>query len=369
MRTSVTVLACATICLGQAPQGTRTQIDEQERRNATTLTVQPGTVGPISFVLHPQVQGSDEILVRTPEKTLDLSLRLPNGTLVDSKSAASVGLRWKTDSGIWVLGLCEGAESWEVIQLPPGAQGGQYTLEGKLPGGAQPVRLCATAFTIGALQRPDDIVVGGDWVRTDRVMYQVGDSVRISLPVLDGGQAVRGARVEAVILQGDRDFAKTEVGRLQFGEADSDGEYVGIFQPQKPGYYQVRVTISGRKGVQVGNFHVYPAVGTLLSAEITNADGQLQVVMRFRFRFPGEYRIQPTFSCSGKTTNYQTVRDLAAGEQEVITPLAPDKLKQQKLVPPCELIGIHVNRKDPSSEFGYELVGWWFNKDGQWQSR
>jgi hypothetical protein len=63
MRNGVTLLACAAICLGQGLQGTRAQVEEQWRKNAVTVTVQPGTVGSISFVLQPQAQGSDEILI------------------------------------------------------------------------------------------------------------------------------------------------------------------------------------------------------------------------------------------------------------------------------------------------------------------
>jgi hypothetical protein len=222
---------------------------------------------------------------------------------------------------------------------------------------------------MGGLKGLGDVVGGGDRVRTDHGIYQVGDSVRISLALMDGGQPVHGAQVEAVVLSGDINQPKTEVGRLQLSDAGSNGDYVGIFQPPKPGDYQIQVTITGRKGVQTGKFSVYPAAGTLLSGAITNADGQLQVVMRFRITLAGEYRIQPTYSCSGKTTNYQTVRDLAPGEQEVITRMAPETLKQMNLIPPCELVGIHVVRKNPAAQFGYELVGWWFNKDGQWQSR
>jgi hypothetical protein len=91
--------------------------------------------------------------------------------------------------------------------------------------------------------------------------------------------------------------------------------------------------------------------------------------MRFRISLGGEYRIQPTFSCSGKTTNYTTVRDLAPGEEEVVTDITPQRLAQQHLLPPCELIGIHMVRKNPASELGFELVGWWYNKDGKWLPR
>jgi hypothetical protein len=364
IRNTLTLVAFAAICPGQSPQ-----VEQQWRQNATTVTVQPGTVGSIRFVLQPRTQGSDEILIGAPDKTLGLSLRLPNGALVDSNSAASVGLRWETKHGAWVLGLCEAAESWVMITLPPGAQGGQYTLEGKLPESAQPARLCATAFTMGGLKGVEDTVGGGDWVQTDHGIYQVGDPVRISLAVMDGGQAVHGAKVEAVILSGDINLPKTEVGRLQLNDARANEGYVGIFQPLDPGYYKIQVTISGRKGIQTARFSVYPAAGTLLSGEFANADGQLRVVMRFRISFGGEYRIQPTFSCGGRTTNYQTVRNLVPGEEEVVTDITPQQLKQLNLFPPCELVGIHVVRKNPAAQSGYDLVGWWFNKNGQWLPR
>jgi hypothetical protein len=222
---------------------------------------------------------------------------------------------------------------------------------------------------MGALKGVDDIIGGGDWVQTDRGFYQVGDPVHISLAVMDGGQAVRGAKVEAVILSGDVNLQKTEVGRLQLNDAGSNGNYVGVFQPLDPGHYKIQVTISGRKGIQTARFSVDPAAGTLLSGEFSNADGQLRVVMRFRILLAGEYRIQPTFSCSGKTTNYQTVRELVPGEDEVVTDITPQQLKQLNLFPPCELVGIHVVRKNPAAQFGSDLVGWWFNKNGKWLPR
>lgn len=371
MRNGVTLLACVVICLGQTTQGPRAQIEQQERQNATTVTVQPGTVRSIPFVLDPQTQGSDEILIKTPEKTVALNLRLPNGDLINSSSAATVGLRWETNSRVWVLGLCDAAESWEIITLPPGASGGQYTLEAKLSESGQATRVCATSFTFGSVKGVNDALGGGDWVKTDHGFYQQGDPVRISLAVTDGGKAVRGANVEAIVFSNDKYLMKatTEVGRLKLNDTGSNGDYVGIFQPPKPGNYQIQVTISGRKGIQTGKFWVTPAAAALLSGAFTTSAGQFHVVMRFRISLEGEYRIQPAFSCGGKTTNYTTVRDLTPGEQEVVTEIAPQQLAQQHLLPPCELIGIHVVRKNPASELGFELVGWWFNKDGQWQSR
>lgn len=63
MRNSMILFALATICFGQAPLAQRAQIEEQERRNAVTVTVQPGTGAAIPFSLVPQTWGSDEILI------------------------------------------------------------------------------------------------------------------------------------------------------------------------------------------------------------------------------------------------------------------------------------------------------------------
>jgi hypothetical protein len=97
---------------------------------------------------------------------------------------------------------------------------------------------------------------------------------------MDDGQAVRGAEVEAVILSGDVNVQKREVGRLQLNDAGSNGNYVGVFQPLDPGSYKIQVTISGRKGIQTARFSVGPASGTLLSGEFSNADRQLRAKNR-----------------------------------------------------------------------------------------
>jgi hypothetical protein len=360
------LFALAVTCLGQAPEEEGAQqLGLQLRQNAVMRTVQPGTIEAIPFALLPQTGGSDQIEVSFPSNSADLNLRLPGGSTVNSSSAAGARLRWERVRGVWDFGVCNDAADWVIIRLPPGAPAGQYVVEAKLPEGAQPTRVCATAFTFGALKGVRESFPRGDWVDTEHRIYQVGDKVRISVPVTDGGQAVRGAKVEAVI----RNLANTEVGRLQLIDAASNGEYFGFFQPTEPGTYEIQVTISGRKGIQIGRFQVGQAAGTLLSAGIANSDGQLEIVMRFRVVVAGEYDIQPTYTCSGKTSNFTTVKDLSPGEQEVVTRLAPRVLEQLHLVPPCELVGIHVVRKNPTAKFGADLVGWWFNKNGQWLPR
>jgi len=317
-------LATIFVCAAHGQPARQTIIEQQMRENVVTIEIRSGSVQSIPFSLHPQTAASDRIYIRTPKQSVDLGLRLPNGVFVTPRSARASGLRWTQGSGVWVIGLCEGADRWDIITLPPGSLPGLYTIEAKLPATAPLANLCATSFTLGKLSVEElQARSVGDWVGTDRQNYQVGDLVRISTPVLEDGRPVRGAKVEAVIFYAEGMSLGSEAGRIALKDESGHGDYMGTFQPSKPAHFIVQVTVSGRNQTQAGDFRVNPSSGALISAALTTALGLPQGVLRFKIASAGRYKITPSLRASNGVTYSTPIEvDLTAGEQEVIWPVS-----------------------------------------------
>jgi hypothetical protein len=351
---------------------------EQAEHNLQVLTVDAGSSRRVSLPLRPSTMGSSDIIlvgtrdVGPANPPVRVALRLPSGATIEPNNANGAGFRWEKDSTMQGMRLsaCNAAKSWDLITLPGNLPVGEYVVEAAAPPQAPSSILCVTFVSLGLGREGEDYEVVGSSVKTGQKIYQLGDPVKISVPVLENGRPVRNAKVEAVVSLRENGIVSGEVARLALTDAAGNGSYGGVFQPNKPADYYVTVTISGRKQRETGSFEVVPLQARLLSASLRSAGRNLQAQMRFQIFSAGQYTVTPTLrGGNGKGDNSMIRVDLTPGEHVVTWNISAEELQVLEVAAPYQLIEVHVIKTNPNAEFGADFVGWWLNQAGQWKPK
>ncbi len=352
------ILLSATLA-AQDPFGIADLLMETLEQNTRTAAVTPSAAASIAFSLRQPTLMYDTIYVGLQDPRLAVTLRTPSGALVTGQTAAQSGLKWETLRATekFALRACPSATQWISIEIPKDRRG-DYVVQAQAPRNVPRATLCATH--IGAnWPFTDDTpveIVGAD-VRTDHPIYQLGDLVTISVPVRDGANPVRGARVSATVSTIDNVAVGPQVATLALADPDGDGFYSATWQPSQPDHYYVAATISGRDRRQTGRFQVVPVFARLRTASLSGTAAHPRAVMTFDVTVAGEYRVTPTLrGANGRTTNGQISVDLPPGSFNV-TWNVPDYI--QSFQAPLELTSVHVVRTNPQAQFGADYVGEW----------
>ena len=98
-----------------------------------------------------------------------------------------------------------------------------------------------------------------------------------------------------------------------------------------------------------------------------NRPGYVEAVMQFEVYSPGLFEIQPTVrAVNGKTDNTWLRQTFATGVHETRWTIGPGSIKALNLIGPLELVEVQVNKQNPASTSGRDLIGNWVSHAGTW---
>lgn len=375
MQKGILFLVVATSLFGQDGfgEGVLKLLMRGFERNLRVIPLEPGQVNEVSFYVGPdRLETTLLLLVGFQDPSIELSVLLPDDTVVTQNNAASRSIAWEVSTGGFnELYACKDMAQWVSIDLPAPKTAGAYIIKARLPSNSNRTTLCVTRSSSLLGIEGVDYIVSEPTVKTDHEQYQVGDQVTISVPItLEAGLPQTKAEVEASVQYRNADFMITEeVARIRLSDPDGHGIYTGVFRPSKPSYYSVLATIAqaGREKYASGNFFVNPRDLRVLSGSIVNRPGFVEAIMRFEVFSPGLFEIQPTVrAVNGKTDNTWLRQTFAVGVHETRWRIDPGSIKALNLIGPLELVEVHVNKQNPASPSGRDSIGNWVSHAGTW---
>lgn len=293
-------------------------IEAELRANLQHAEARPGAPALIKFKLRPSTMGGDYILVGVTETSAVVRLVLPTGAEVVQHALGNSDYRWESKTG---LALGELPAEWKgtvllyTIGLPSQQPTGIYGVKVEVPPGAKAVQVRVSHLSVGLGVEGEDYEVVGDSAKTDREFYQLGDTVVISVPVLENGSPVRGAAVTAEVIPQEGAHPGERVATLTMSDTRGDGWYSTTFIPKDALRYSVTVTIAGRKRRESCQFFVIPAYAKLLGvtdrSEDQDNNGLIDRVLispKLDVKVPGDYDIQVHIAGANGRTAWQKVR-------------------------------------------------------------
>jgi len=342
-------------------------IEAELRANLQQAEARPGAPALVELKLRPNTMGEDYILVGLTQTSAVVRLVLPSGAEVTQHDLGKSGYRWESLTGPTISELpaeWKGSVVVYEIALPSRQPAGVYGVKVEVPPGAKAIEVRVSHFGLGLGVEGEDYEVVGDSAKADREFYQLGDTVVISVPVLEDGRPVRGATVTAEVVPQEGAQAGRRVATLTMSDTRGDGRYSATFIPKDALRYAVTVTIAGRKRRESCGFFVIPAYARLLSvtdrSEDQDKNGLIDRVLispKLDVKVAGDYNTQVHITgTNGQTTWQQVRRHLDPGIVDVPVAFDSKELFRMGVGGPFEVALVVLTRRGAGEE---ELAGSW----------
>lgn len=246
IRASLPVLlyTLALTAAGLAQTGASTAV-AMSQRDSRAGTLVPGE-GPLflEFTTDPGEFGGDIFHVRVAGAGVAISLLAPSGTEIDSANAEAQGYSFTAFEGVpnhpQVTGPLAMPGFHTMIVLPPGAAPGSYRIKAASDSTGEETAVLAVYTSSSGVRAA---------LTTGQSTYRAGDPVVFTALFFDAAEPLGGLTASVRIRPRDDPSAAAVDLRLEdsseVDEQAGDGQYFGVWRPERAGHYVAALKASG----------------------------------------------------------------------------------------------------------------------------